>query len=437
MSGGDPKELGSIYHAMIAWACSNPGILDNQRTIADFLSRQASPLSFGAEALRAIGIDPDSAGAVCVLVDTTLSRVLVREYSITGDALGQFVRWIKEQADTVVALEGRNGHGRPFERALLGAGVPFYSFTAYEVAKFRSAVLGQNKNNERDAEAVARYALALESQNRLELSRRVWVVDEELQTVTRLYSQKRAEFTRETNRLWKALRKASGDLYLAFRGSHPEFPFAQSLLKLKSVVQLLAVSPDVSSWHLVPRQELMRLAGGPRRGRELLLDALQRLSAKLPSFSTTTQLLIQSSAAVMMVLQATLEKLEKQMQELSAENESIQYLCGHRGIAVLTAATMMAEIVDIRRFPTNNHLASYAGLARHEHKTGQSGTEIATALHNHRLKNAFFSAAKNITLHNPDSHLAAYYRSLLKRGMSITEALKESGAPWRAESTAS
>ena len=37
---------------MIAWAGSNPGILDNERAIADFLSRQASPLSFDAEALR-------------------------------------------------------------------------------------------------------------------------------------------------------------------------------------------------------------------------------------------------------------------------------------------------------------------------------------------------------------------------------------------------
>jgi len=182
---------------------------------------------------KAIGVDPDSAGAVCVLVDPAFARVVVREYTIAGDALGKFVRWIKEQADAVIALEGRNGHCRPFERALLGAGVPFYSFSAYEVAKFRSAVLGQNKNNARDAEAVARYALALETQNRLELSRRVWFVDEELQTVTRMYSQKRAEATRETNRLWKALRKASGDLYLAFRGIHPEFPFAQSLLKLK------------------------------------------------------------------------------------------------------------------------------------------------------------------------------------------------------------
>ena len=52
VSGGDAKELGSIYHAIVAWAFSNPGILDNERAISDFLSREASPLAFNAEALR-------------------------------------------------------------------------------------------------------------------------------------------------------------------------------------------------------------------------------------------------------------------------------------------------------------------------------------------------------------------------------------------------
>ncbi len=205
---------------------------------------------------KAIGVDPDSAGAVCVLVDTACVRVVVKEYTISDDALDRFVRWVSGHTEAVVALEGRNGQSKPFERALRRAGLPFYSFTAFEVSKFRSAVLGQNKNNERDAEAVARYALALEAQNRLELSRRVWFVDEELQTLTRLYAHKRTEFTRETNRLWKALRRASGDLYLAFRGSHPELPFTHSLLKVKGVVRLLAVRPDVASWHLIAKQNL-------------------------------------------------------------------------------------------------------------------------------------------------------------------------------------
>ena len=37
---------------MVAWACSNPDVLENERAIADLLSRQASPLAFDAEALR-------------------------------------------------------------------------------------------------------------------------------------------------------------------------------------------------------------------------------------------------------------------------------------------------------------------------------------------------------------------------------------------------
>ena len=37
---------------MVAWACSNLGILDDEPAISDFLSRQASPLAFDAETLR-------------------------------------------------------------------------------------------------------------------------------------------------------------------------------------------------------------------------------------------------------------------------------------------------------------------------------------------------------------------------------------------------
>jgi hypothetical protein len=52
VSGGEAKVLGSIYHAMVAWACSNPEVLNNGRAIADFISRQASPHAFDPEALR-------------------------------------------------------------------------------------------------------------------------------------------------------------------------------------------------------------------------------------------------------------------------------------------------------------------------------------------------------------------------------------------------
>lgn len=370
---------------------------------------------------RAIGIDPDSAGAVCSVVDAGRSQVSLREYSITQEALQRFACWAKQQSDTVVALEGLGGHSTPFERALRQAGVVFYSFTAHEVSKFRSAVLGQNKNNARDAQAVARYALALEAQNRLDLSRRVWFPDEDLQGLTRLYRQKRAEATREANRLWKALRKASGDLYLALRA---ESTFSDSVLTQVGILRLLSSRPDVGCWHLLSLDELVALMGAPRPSRlPFLQRLLPRLSAAGP-LSAPMCTLIQTSAQILLALHAVLLRIENQIEDLGAENQAVRRLCEHRGMGVLTAALIVAEIIDIRRFPTNNHLASYAGLARHEHKTGRSETEFASAYFNHRLKYALYSAARNMTVNDPSSHLSAYYRHLVGTGMPTTEAHK-------------
>jgi hypothetical protein len=49
---------------------------------------------------------------------------------------------------------------------------------------------------------------------------------------------------------------------------------------------------------------------------------------------------------------------------------------------------------------------------------------VPTQLFNHRLKDAFMTAARNFVLYNPDSHLAGYHRNLVKRGMSSMEATK-------------
>lgn len=369
----------------------------------------------------AIGIDPDSTGGVCSLVDAQQAQVMVKEFSITEEALRRFVRWAQQQPNTVIAIEGVNGQSAPFERALRAAGLVFYSFTAGEVSKFRSAVLGQNKNNARDAQAVARYALALEAQNRLELSRRVWFVDEELQSLTRLYRQKSAEATRETNRLWKTLRKASGDLYLAFRSRSRS---SDTLLKQVGILRLLARQPDVGSWHLMSREELVAIMGPPHRHREELLRGLIPLLSSVGHLSAATCALIRTSADILLTLHKVLLDVEKQIEELAVANPAVQCLCSHRGMGVLTAASIIAEIVDIRRFSTNNHLASYAGLARHERKTGRTMTELATSAFNHRLKYALYSAARNMTVNDRNSHLSAYYRHLVAAGMPITEAHK-------------
>ena len=164
---------------------------------------------------NAIGIDPDSKGFVCAYVKFSETKVSTKGYMTTDSDLKSFLRWVKGEGDVIVAIEGSNGLSRPIEKALREAGIIFYSFKPADTDKFRKAVLGQNKDNKKDAESVARYAMALEAQGKLERYRRVWFPDQELQLLTRSFERKSQEMTAEVNRLWKLLRLASPDLYLA------------------------------------------------------------------------------------------------------------------------------------------------------------------------------------------------------------------------------
>jgi hypothetical protein len=99
----------------------------------------------------AIGIDPDTQGFVCVLVNGQEPKVVRRTFLVTDRDLGEFLQWIRGRPDVIVALEGSGGQSRPIEKLLREAGRIFYSFKPADTDKFRKAVLGQNKNNQRDA----------------------------------------------------------------------------------------------------------------------------------------------------------------------------------------------------------------------------------------------------------------------------------------------
>jgi hypothetical protein len=109
---------------------------------------------------------------------------------------------------------------------------------------------------------------------------------------------------------------------------------------------------------------------------------------------------------------------------MTKDTIAVQVLKERRGIATITATTMIAEIIDIRRFAREDSLACYSGLGMKEHSTGPTFRMVASQLFNHRLKDVFMTAARNVVHFNPDSHPAGYYRNLVKAGMSPLGARK-------------
>ena len=374
---------------------------------------------------KVVGIDPDASGFVCVLLGGQTERPVRKRFSVSTEELVGFIRWIKEEEPCLVALEGIHGQSGPIEKALREAGLVFYSFKPSETEKFRRAVLGENKNNERDAEGVARFALSMMEQGTLERWRRVWAPDRDLQVLTRRYESVGKQLTAEVNRLWKLLRQASPDLYLALGGKLEEVECSPRLLKNEGILTLLATNPQLGQWKELSEDELMEgMGGGEYKGRRDFVRQLMTITASFPLLSRWMSLVIGRSAHQVQMFKREQTELESALEEIGLERPAVQRLEQMRGIGTITASGMVAEIIDIRRFPSEDNLASYSGLGRVEDKTGDRETMKKARKYNRRLKDLFMTAAISVVRNDPNSHLAGYHRNLVKRGMEPTEANK-------------
>lgn len=374
----------------------------------------------------AIGIDPDSTGVVCALVNSDSPQVITKGFLATQEELKKLLLWIRQHQGVVVAIEGSHGQSQPIEKAFRENGLVFHSFRPADTDKFRKAVLGQNKDNQRDAESVARYALALQSQGRLERYRRVWFPQMELQLLTRRLDALSTQITAEVNRLWKLLRYASVDLYLALGGKNPEVDCGeQKALKNQGILTLLVHQPDIGVWkNLDDQQILQAMGGGNYKGRRQLIATLRPLMPRLPSVPAALAIILKTSAQHLQRLRDEHTDLKRALEDLTRDHPQIQALATIRGIGIPTAATIVAEIIDIRRFRLEDSLACYSGLGMKQHSTGQTQLMVPSRQFNHRLKDAFMTAALNYVHYNPDSHLAGYHRNLIKARMSPTQATK-------------
>jgi len=373
----------------------------------------------------AIGIDPDVKGIRCCLVGIEGDKPKMKGFLVTQKGLEGFIRWVKEKGDIIIAIEGSNGQSKPIEQALRAEGLVFYSFKPSDVAKFRKAVLGQNKNNDIDAESAARYAMALEAQGKLNGNKRVWFPDTELQGLTRSHEQKTKQRTAEVNRLWKLLRMASPDLYLALGGSNPDIEINEKMLQNQGILVLLAGKPDIVEWKTFSVMDFMEAMGGRLyTGRQKLIKELQKVAKTFRPIPSSLSLMIEDSVTQILLLKKQLKRIHDMLEQITQDNKAISILRGYNGIATLTASTLIAEIVNIKRFVSNDGLACYAGLGMTDKSTGERSNMVHSSLFNHRLKDALMTAAKNFVRFNPGSHLAGYYRNLVKDGMSVTESRK-------------
>ncbi len=266
---------------------------------------------------------------------------------------------------------------------------------------------GAAKTDTRDAWVLADYA-------RRNPDRLQWTeINDELLVRLRVLNGHDTDLAGDTNRTINRCR----DALLALS------PALERVLRQRltqpGVRDLLAKWPTPTALATAGRTKIRNTIGkrSPRLATRLtthILAAIDAQTVTLPAESTWGEV-ITNLIGDPKRIQTRPRQLMTQIEETFLHHPLGQVLNSLPGFGPRTGARTLAEIGDPYRFKNGSRLASYAGLAPVNHRSGRSINR--TTQHrgsNHRLKNAMFLAAFVASRHDPTAK--AYYQRKRSEG---------------------
>jgi transposase len=156
------------------------------------------------------------------------------------------------------------------------------------------------------------------------------------------------------------------------------------------------------------------------RTRTDLIAARTAMMLRLKDHKRMAKIVSQAMRAVMRTLETQIAKLDGAIQDHIEAHEALaaQAQIGQsiKGVGLVTAGTVLAEMGDLRRFPRSRQLTAFAGLSPRQHLSGTSvhGRSPMCKRGSGRVRAALFMAAVCAVRFNPD--MAEVYNRLIERG---------------------
>jgi len=221
----------------------------------------------------------------------------------------------------------------------------------------------------------------------------------ELRELTRYRTQLIRERASEVNRMQKVLEGAN--------------------------IKLASVATDITG--VSGHQILQAIIGGETDPQLMAQLAKRRLREKIPELEAALRgkvgphqrFMLAHQLAHIDFLDASIEELNTEIEERMAPFEwALDLLTTIRGVGQRTAQILIAEIgVDMNRFPTHRHLASWAGMCPGNNESAGKRRSGRTRKGNVWLRTALVEGAQ-AAARCKDGYLAAQYRRIARQGGS-------------------
>lgn len=329
-------------------------------------------------------------------------------------------------ADLVYGLEDHRQYGRTIAQVLSGLNRQIRVVNPLWTNRQR-AFYGQDKDDAVDARCVA--AVVLRRSENLPDARSAGELAAAIREAEQGLQHLAEQRTASLNRLHQHLCDVYTATYEDFFGKlksplslrfFKRFPVPQELSG-HNTDMLAGIMLDLASGRVGPHK-------GTRR--------IEILQQKAVLILTTTEAARALAKTVALELKAELirqlcdELLDNHDRKLRLERllrdqllpASGQTITGIPGIGTIIAATIIGETADISRFKSRDAFAKYNGTAPATNSTGGKQGHTARRACNHRLKRAFWLAARTAVMHDPLAE--AYYHSCRQRGLTYTDAIK-------------
>lgn len=346
-----------------------------------------------------------------ILYQKTLPHQL-REMTETMKQLKNLEK--KEKAQLSFALEGKNGYSNPLDRLLLLEGFTLYNVDNYKLKRFREAFPGEWRDDHRDALMLSKMMCLKEHVNSAQ--EKVFVpitnpspVTESLKLLSRHQQLLIDEKVRLTNRLGKKLLEVSPELLTLGK------------LKYQKLISLLARYPDFSRYRRITLKSLLAMPGIGKKQAPRLLAGLHDL-VYMPGLTSIYKTIISSYSRRILELQKEIREIDQKMDQVGAKDKAIRHLKSIPGVATRLSSRFIGEIGDINRFPSENNLAVYCGIACVKNASGKTNKTKAVYKANKMAKQALVMMAGCIIRVNPQCR--DYYLKKRQEGKAHNHALR-------------
>jgi len=325
-----------------------------------------------------IGVDSHKGSYTAVAVDSVASERAAMRVANTPAGRAELLAWatvLEPQAGARQwGIEGSGMYGRPLAESLGGAGETVFEVPGLATSRERSGALGarRQKNDHSDALAVARITL------------------------------------RDSSRLPRV-----------FQGGEPNRCKLLTEHRDNLVLQRTRLLNQLHAHIALIDEAAMPGVSANRARRTIAAWAAGGLKITDPLRSTQAQI-VQQLAQLVVTYDRMIQQLTDQLAALAAA--AAPALVSMRGVGALTAAKIIGEAGDVRRFATPARFASYAGVAPLETSSGERCRHRLSRRGNRQLNRAIHMIA--VTQRRWEPRAQEYLQRKLLEGKTRKEALR-------------